>query len=233
MNASTRTLALPACALTTIMIVTAAHAGITPIVTNGLYNLHNHPDGNANPPAYGMRLDGLYDTSGSDIFTLDFDDPQSSVQMQITDNSIRIFGSALGGRDVGGSYANDQYLGIYTIDFTYSLGISQVPGDDDLWVVAPTASNSGMVSTPLGDDINLWDKSNGTFNFRLGDENNDNGHRGHDGISGWGWMNHSDPDVHIAATDWLFTATLVPTPGALALLSAGALCMTSRRRRSA
>ena len=38
------------------------------------YNLHNSPDGGAQPPLYGFRLDGLFTGYSSDIFTFDFDD---------------------------------------------------------------------------------------------------------------------------------------------------------------
>lgn len=207
-------------------------------IVPGLYRLHNHPDGNQRPPLYGARFDELYNaTGGHDVFTLDFDNIQSAAYMTVNAalTQVRIFGQALGGRDTGTAYAVDQYLGVYTFDFTYNLGVGLVPGDDDLWVTGPDMVNVGFITTPLGDTIGLTDKSNGSYAFRLGDENNDLGHRGFNGISGWGWMNYVTPNgvrPHVNATDWLFTATYeIPTPGAAALAAVGGLLGLRRRRR--
>ena len=105
------------------------------------------------------------------------------------------------------------------------------PGDDDIMVVA-NMMNFGTITTPIGDTIDLTDKTDVSYSFRLGDENNDLGHRGFSGISGWGWLIHGPPgSSHVVASDWLFTVgDLVPTPGSLAIfgIAAGAL---ARRRR--
>ncbi|MCA9283509.1 MAG: hypothetical protein KDA30_15905, partial [Phycisphaerales bacterium] len=124
------------------------------------------------------------------------------------------------------------YRGIYTIDFTLDQGVMQVPGDDDVWVNTTNNVNTGSIMTPLGDEIALEDERGSYgYSLRLGDENNDLGHRGFNGISGWGWMNHGGLP-HVASTDWLFTAELVPTPGAASLLGTAGLLLV-RRRRSA
>ncbi len=51
-----------------------------------------------------------------------------------------------------------------------------------------------------------------------------------------GWMNHDGGDRslsnHVAASDWLFTAELVPLPSAAGLGLAGLLGVGARRRRS-
>ncbi|MCA9310825.1 MAG: hypothetical protein KDA21_06440, partial [Phycisphaerales bacterium] len=161
------------------------------MIEDGLYQLHNHPDGAAAAPFYGMRLDELYNvTSGHDIFTFDFDHADSDMQMTISGSVIHIFGVVFGGRDTGSSYANDAYRGIYTIDFTLDQGVMQVPGDDDVWVNTTNNVNTGSIMTPLGDEIALEDERGSYgYSLRLGDENNDLGHRGFNGISGWGWMN--------------------------------------------
>ena len=94
--------------------------------------------------------------------------------------------------------------------------------------------NSGTIQGPVGGVINLVDKADGGFTFRLGNEDNDAGHRGFAGISGWGWLVHHPETLgHIAASDFLFTAELlpnIPTPGAAGLLLAAGLGL--RRRRS-
>lgn len=206
------------------------------VIQNGLYRLSNHPDGAADPPPYGARFDELYDvTSGHDIFTLDFNDINSLAQMTVDTNAgtIRIFGQSFGGRDIGATYANDVYRGIYTFDFLYNIGVGQVPGDDDLRVVTPDHRNFGTILTPLGDTINLTDEADSGFTFRLGDEDNDAGHRGFNGISGWGWMSYvrTSGIQHIANTDWIFTATfIIPSPGAAALLGLAGLTALRRRR---
>lgn len=205
------------------------------VIVDGLYQLHNHPDGAEVPPPYGMRLDELVDvTGGLDVFTLDFDAPGSNMQMTITGGGsiINIFGQAVGGRDIGGAYAADAFFGLYTVNFTYNVGVGPAPGDDDIQVNGGTGANFGVLGTPFGPPMPLHDVVGNPpgFSFRLGDEDNDLGHRGYNGISGWGWI---DPDGfnHGPTRDFLFTAELVPAPGAVALF-APALMMYSRRRRA-
>ncbi len=221
-----------------VLSLAGAASGVT--IADGLYRLHNHPDGQADPPPYGARFDELFNaTSNHDIFTLDFDDVNSAAFMTVdlTLGQIRIYGQSWGGRDIGTTYANDVYRGVYTFDFLYTLGVQQVPGDDDIWVLAPGHRNFGFITAPNGQGtINLTDEEMGGYSFRLGDENNDLGHRGFPGISGWGWMSYVNPNgsvrPHVAATDWLFTATfLIPTPGAGAVLGLAGLGALRRRRR--
>lgn len=216
-------------------VIPALAAMGTPI-SQGLYDLHNHPDGAERPPTYGLRLDELYNaTSGHDVFTFDFNHAQSNMQMTYWGTTIHIFGVSWGGRDTGSGYANDMYRRLYTIDFTYNIGVGIVPGDDDVYVNPGTQYNYGSISSALG-TIGLRDGhySGAQLDFRLGDENNDLGHRGYAGISGWGWLftqtGANGGYVNHASDDWLFTATLVPTPGSAALLGLGALAATRRRR---
>lgn len=215
------------------LVVVLAGAAQGAMIVPGTYELSNHPDGSSNPPPYGLRLDELYnETSGHDIFTFDFDHPSSSVFMDVTATTIHIYGSARGGRDIGAAHAMDSYLGMYTFDFVFSTGVQSVPGDDDVWVDTANYANTGTIMTPLGDTIDMHDyRGSNPFSFRLGDEDNDAGHRGFAGISGWGWINHGpDKTVHFPASDWLFTATLVPTPGAGAMALVGGAMMMRRRR---
>ncbi|MEL7473774.1 MAG: hypothetical protein AAGK04_10695, partial [Planctomycetota bacterium] len=118
--------------------------------------------------------------------------------------------------------------------FTYDTGLAQAPGDDDLLVSGvPMGSNTGSITTPLGDAIGLWDKpKNDSFAFRLGDKNDDSGHRGFEGVSGWGWLNHGDPNAHVKSSDWIFTLspTPVPAPATAVLAGLGGLLLASRRR---
>lgn len=214
-----------------LVIAAGAQAAV---VVPGLYQLKNHPDGSAQPPRYGMRLDELYNaTAGHDVFTFDFDNALSDMKMMITATTIHIYGKSFGGRDTGAGYAADAYAGVYDIDFTYSIGVGPVGGDDD-WHVAyggMMGQNSGTIKTTLLDTINLVDKSNGGEYFRFGDEDNDAGHRNHPGLSGWGWLTHGPTgSPHVSDSDWLFTAELIPTPGTFALLGLGALVAGRRKR---
>ncbi len=214
-------------------VAAPAHADVLPDpgTSTVLYQLENHPDGSATPPSYGLRLDELYDvTSGHDIFTFDFEDAQSNMLMAFSSDTIRIYGTVYGGRDTGSGYANDGDLGLYTVDFTYSIGVQLDANDDDTIVLADM-QNTGSIITPRGDVIDLIDKSDGNYSFRLGDEDNDNGHRGFDGISGWGWLNHGG-GPHVTASDWVFTVNPdpVPAPGAIALAALG-LGFAGKRRR--
>lgn len=214
-------------------MVGASMASAAPIVA-GTYQLQNHPDASLDPPPYGARLDELYDvTAGADNFTFDFEHASSNMQLDYNgSNSIHIYGDAYGGRDIGGDYDMNPvtglpYLGVYSFDFLYNVGVGLVPTDDDVWAMTATNSNFGTVSTPLSDTFNLFDVADGNYTFRLGDENDDLGHRGFPGISGWGWLGVQFGD-NSGTLDWIFTAVPEPSTGLLLVLGLGVI---SRRRR--
>ncbi len=224
------------CAVAALPILLAsapASAGLI-LPTDVRLRLADHPDGNAAPPTYGLRLDELINvTPGHDRFTFSFDHPLALVQMVLTEVgagefSIHIWGTAFGGLVVNNEY--DPLLsGLADIDFTYMLA-RVVGGDDDLIVTTPSFMNSGSIMFN-GSTIDLFDRANSEgFTFRLGNENDDLGHRGFDGNSGWGWLDHGEAGTYVAASDWLFT--VVPTPGTTALMAiAAALFARVRRRR--
>jgi hypothetical protein len=189
----------------------------------------------------------------NDDFTFDFDYTSASFDATMLLDlepttpgryTITISGKAWGGRDIGGAYANDQYLGVYEFYFQYLVGAKDhYNGDDDI-IVDPTdftdaqgAANTGYVKTPLGDTIFLTDAvgDGGAlgWSFRLGDEDNDLGHRGYPGISGWGWLKHGTPPVNVPQSDWLFTVDpdpYVPSPGSLGLCAIASAAAVRRRR---
>jgi uncharacterized protein (TIGR03382 family) len=231
MNRINTTLATCAVAAAALLTPAALAGGLGP----GIYVLNNHPDGNAQPPQYGLRLDELVNvTPGHDIFTFDFNHPSSLVVMTLSASTIRIQGHAFGGRDTGGSYANDVHRGVYSFDFLYNLGVQGVPGDDDIWVNTTNHANFGWIQSPSGVTHSMVDERGSfAYSFRLGDENNDLGHRNFPGVSGWGWLSMvvDGQIVHTESQDWLFTVgNQIPTPGAAALLGLGGLLAARRRR---
>ncbi len=219
-------------ALAILLASGAASAGLI-VPTDVRLQLMDHPDGDAAPPTYGLRLDELIDvTPGHDRFTFSFDHPLALMQLQLTELSpgefsIHIWGTAFGVRVVNNEY--DPLLsGLAEIDFTYML-VQPVAGDDDLIVTTPSFTNSGSIMFE-GSTIDLFDRANSEgFSFRLGNEDDDQGHRGFAGISGWGWLDHGVAGNHVAASDWLFT--VVPTPGTTALMAIAAALFTKGRRR--
>ena len=208
----------------------AADAGII------TYDLHNHPNGGAAPPAYGFRLDGLFNSSSSHIFTFDFNDASSTMKLEFDDvgNTIRIHGLAHGGLDSGLVYADPPKSGLWAIDFMYNANVtydSMVGGDPLRQAIEVTGEHSTNVGsiTPLFefDDgnaltttkdvpIGLVDEQGRySFSFRF---NNTEDHRlsgsgmsGPQTFVGYGWVNHSG-DPHVYASDWLFTGTIAPDP---------------------
>ncbi len=212
-------------AIGVLSLAASASAAFIPV---GHFQLNNHPDGNSRPPGYGLILTELYDvTVNNDKFTFDFDHEQSSMELWFDGDSIVIGGRVYGGRDVGDHLADDKYLGVYDVRFEYAV-VGMVPGDDDLFSME-SAENKGSIMTPLGDTIALGDKGKADgIAFRLGDGNDDNGHRGFDGVSGWGWLDHENRQ---SPSDWLFTVK-VPTPGSVAMMMVAAPFAGMRRRRA-
>ena len=201
------------------------------VLPPGVYELHNHDDGSVAPPFYGLRLDGLDGVAAHD-FTLDFDHPESSVVMNYNGlgNPLTISGIVYGGWDVGGVHQDPQH---FQLSFTYTVIFAN--GD---FLDAAAGTGSGFI-TPLdqalgavnaGVPIALVDYAgNYSYSFRLGE-----GHRGHAGVSGWGWFNHEVGGLqdHVSASDWLFTVgEPIPEPSTLALFGLGALLTAWRARQ--
>jgi len=226
-------------------VVNVAQANV--VLEDGVYQLNSHRDGSARPPLYGLRLDGLGTGDQNDIYTFDFNGPGAAMFMDldVANNSIRIFGTAFGGLDVGNTYDNiaNGQVGLWNIDFTYTSGI-QVLGDGEIIAGPMNAANNGSI-TPIVDATHF---TSGVFSggnaIPLVDYNGavndptfhiDFGHRTPgDVISGWGWVNHGSYP-HQYDSDWLFeVGPRVPVPGAvyLAALGIGFVGARSRRKKA-
>ncbi len=233
LRAPRATHALYLCAVA-LGVALCARPGTASLITTGVYQLSNHPGGSAAPPGYGLRLDELFDvTSEHDRFTFDFDHPDASMSLTYDGMQVHITGMAFGGLDIGDAYHPDPALtSLVLLDFTYT--VTTFPfNDDDLLVNTPSNTNSGtIIWLDTGEVINLYDRANmDGFTFRFGDGQDNGGYRGFNGISGWGWLDHHQPGIHIKASDWFFTATPMPGAPVLAMLGTGVLLGCRRRRR--
>ncbi len=222
-----------ACLPSFCVVALASQAASASIITPGTYRLSNHPDGAVRPPLYGFRLDELVNlTGGHDVFTFDFNHAGSAMYLDYDGTGIHIYGTSFGGLDVGSAYSAT-YSGFWNIDFTYGTVVG-VPSDDDLWVTTPAHTNSGSITFITDTNINptqvaafvgpgsipMVDEADAGYTFRLGNENDDLGHRGFNGISGWGWVTHGS-GPHVYSSDWLFTLNPVPLPGGILLAALG------------
>lgn len=191
------------------------------------YQLGDHPNGNQNPPPYGLRLDNML---GSGVATLSIGYHNDTVLTVIDDGgdlSINISGTLHGGLVDGfGDYVS---ASDYAVDFTYSVGVVASGGG---WVVSTIDSaNSGTLTNLDTNDVTTLYTTGmpDTFLFLPDD------HRLDTDANDWvgrGWItDQTDGSDPLGGTrDWLFTATEIPAPGALALLGLGGMVSVRRRR---
>ena len=199
------------------------------------YNLADHPDGSAQDPLYGLRLDGLIGGNANDIYTFSFDRSRAGVQMFLdydTDlNTVHLYGTAYGGEDVGNAWASNNQ-GLVEIDFTYTMNVNASGSRSDLniTVASDHPSNTGTITLLSGFELpgntilSLWDNGMGAPSFYF---NNTDDQRYPnaplDVFVGWGWVDHTTQGVHLNYSDWLFTATPVPLPGSFLFLLSGSI----------
>jgi hypothetical protein len=162
----------------------------------GLYRLHDHRDGRAAPPRYGLRLDGLQTGNPHDVFSFDFDGPGAAVFLELGQGSARIFGTAYGGRDVGDHFESPE---LWDLEMRYALtDPSSTTGR--LESIGAPGSNLGTLRRRSDSRVFTLEDFGGPPSFVIG-----SGHRTPpDVFSGWGWLKHGGAAEYLADSDWLF-----------------------------
>lgn len=226
-------LALGAC------LVAAAPAS----ASTTIFALSDHPDGNAAPATYGLRLDGLFTgragaVAGITTFSFNhFNDVRLTVHENMGTITLNIAGTIWGGEKSGADYAYGK--GAYALNFDFKM---HVAASGTGWVVNQDdpVNNTGQImalgnnaGVSMGTVFQFHDMSAASFLF-LQDEWRLAGHpqAGHGFWVGRGWVTFQPNGADSSATqDWLFLGTLVPLPTAGALACAGLVGLTTRRRR--
>lgn len=219
-----------------------------------VYQLFNHPDGNAAPPQYGLRLDNLFGGGNTVHFSFDPADG-ASVFLTVTDSggtiTINIAGTVFGGHDNGGATYAAANAGFWDLDFSYTL---YVAGDGtNGWSVSPQSNTNQGSLTALdngGGVGGLWDFG-ASFDFfeQVGTNNPfifaPDDHRlltstggsmdypeAGDTFVGRGWLSYDSSGSGVSDTqDWLFIGQLVPLPPAAWMAGIGLIGIAALRRR--
>ncbi len=190
--------------------------------TATIFALHDHPGGDALPPAYGLRIDGLLG-DGRWTFSFDYADALESAAVTLVCDedagTIHISGRAYGGKVVDNAWAADS-RGWIDIDFTYTSNFSvqddcgELAGDD-FYVTRDDPANNGTVT------LDGWGGDQAfSFSDRSGENHgcsfmfdNDEDSKGDKAIaddpavwSGSGWI---QPAAN-GSRDWLFIGERVP-----------------------
>ncbi len=204
------------------------------------FDLSNKAPGAQNPPDYGLRLDDLFTSPTASIWTFSFDQTDgASVRMDVdtTASTVRIFGTVVGGLDVGTVWQADT-IASWDLDFLYDTNITVA--SDGYWSVPMTSSGFNFGSLEL---LSLSGSGGGYFSSAdIGKTLNLADFKGGDFVASGGpspqtpyvsaWLQTTADFVEDGNTSYVrptggccmdfgFRATPVPEPGSLALLALG------------
>lgn len=207
--------------------------------TIATFNLFDHPNGIANPQAYGLRLDSFTNSASPVTFTFEDQNGNSAVQLYVIETdtglSININGTITGNSALGG-----QDYGSFLLDLTYHVDSESVGWEDNDanagQLIGGLTGLSTTASSPLGNGdflaLSAMSDGNDTFKF-LAD-----GFRNMGSLDQWvgrGWVS-SDLNNGQGVNDLLFTAQIVPLPpaalGGIAMLAGLGVCRRMRNRKS-
>ena len=235
-----------------------APAAEAAIINQFEYDLWSHPDGSMAPPPYGLRIDGIewYATGGfsrdpgatgghSDAWTFDFNHPLADMRAVYTvndglnDDTFRIFGTAIGGRDISGTNYDGPPV-LVDIDFTYTgfdgqnsfldpnIHVNDGPAQASTKGMGTITFQQQTFGIQANTTVNLLAYGNGSGNLFNFDVDPAPGHRLDDYCGGanppaycgmpvgWGWLaladSNFDPHTayHTSYQDFIFVSNDVP-----------------------
>ena len=212
----------------------SAHAG-TGLTIVAEFAIDDHPNGGLFPPPYALRLDEVFGDINATYSAATFGNATLTV---LQDNAggyvIDIAGTFHGGRDIGGVWMNP-----YDVDVSMQYAANVIELSNGWQVNGFSALNSGTFTRlDTNESVTLYgmesmSASDGpigsTFVFAS------DGWRIDGDDSSWvgrGWMTTNDDGTMGSglAVDWLFSARVIPAPGAMAMLGLGGLVAARRRR---
>ncbi len=212
----------------------AATAGGVDVVAE--YAIHDHPNGNLNPPPYALRMDGAWGISNLTLSADVHNDATLTVSQDTGSGQffIDIAGTFHGGEDIGAGW--DSPFDV-EVAMSYQVNVTAIA---DGWIVDGfSVLNSGSFTRLDTNEMITW--------YGLEDASGANGPAGetfHFASDGWridgddsswvgrGWLtpNFDGSPLGSGSQDWIFTAELIPAPSGLALLGLAGLAGTRRRR---
>ncbi len=126
------------------------------------FELFDHPDGNENPPPYGLRFDDILAGSGGDggVTTFSFDTFADTI-LTVTDDMMGSITINISGNLFGGEKDSGFGVGQWALDFNYTMNVAP---DGTGWIVTDNDSDNNGTLTKVGDEGGVDDGT--SFEFR-------------------------------------------------------------------